>query len=57
MSALETMMPKPQFADLGDVRLAYYEVAPKRITLSIGRKARRLRHSFSNCSGVNCDCS
>jgi pimeloyl-ACP methyl ester carboxylesterase len=30
MSALETMMPKPQYADLGDVRLAYYEVAAKR---------------------------
>jgi len=29
MSALETMMPKPQFADLGDVRLAYYETEAK----------------------------
>ena len=26
MSALETMMPPVQYADLGDVRLAYYEV-------------------------------
>ena len=29
MSALETMMPAPQFADLGEVRLAYYEAGPK----------------------------
>jgi pimeloyl-ACP methyl ester carboxylesterase len=29
MSALETMMPPVQFADLGDVRLAYYEVGPR----------------------------
>src|SRR5580698_9744140 len=29
MSALETMMPTPQFADLGDVRLAYYEAGPR----------------------------
>jgi pimeloyl-ACP methyl ester carboxylesterase len=30
MSALETMMPPPQYADLGEVRLAYYEAGPKR---------------------------
>jgi pimeloyl-ACP methyl ester carboxylesterase len=30
MSALETMMPAPQFADLGDVRLAYYEAGPRK---------------------------
>jgi pimeloyl-ACP methyl ester carboxylesterase len=29
MSALETMMPAPQFAELGDIRLAYYETGPK----------------------------
>ena len=29
MSALETMMPKVQYAELGDVRLAYYEAGPK----------------------------
>ena len=29
MSALETMMPPVQYADLGDVRLAYYETGPK----------------------------
>ena len=28
MSALETMMPAPQVADLGDVKLAYYEAGP-----------------------------
>jgi pimeloyl-ACP methyl ester carboxylesterase len=28
MSALETMMPPPQYADLGDVRLAYFEAGP-----------------------------
>jgi pimeloyl-ACP methyl ester carboxylesterase len=32
MSALETMMPPVQYADLGDVRLAYYEAGPKRGT-------------------------
>ena len=30
MSALETMMPPVQYADLGEVRLAYYEAGPKR---------------------------
>jgi len=29
MSALETMMPPVQYADLADVRLAYYEAGPK----------------------------
>ncbi len=29
MSALETMMPPVQYADLGDVRLAYYEAGPR----------------------------
>ena len=28
MSALETMMPPVKYAELGDVRMAYYEVAP-----------------------------
>lgn len=32
MSALETMMPSAQFADLGEVRLAYYETGPHRGT-------------------------
>jgi pimeloyl-ACP methyl ester carboxylesterase len=32
MSALETMMPSVQYADLGDVRLAYYETGPRRGT-------------------------
>jgi pimeloyl-ACP methyl ester carboxylesterase len=29
MSALETMMPAPQVADLGDVKLTYYEAGPR----------------------------
>jgi pimeloyl-ACP methyl ester carboxylesterase len=29
MSALETMMPPVQYADLGEVRLAYYEAGPR----------------------------
>jgi pimeloyl-ACP methyl ester carboxylesterase len=32
MSALETMMPPVQYADLGEVRMAYYETGPKRGT-------------------------
>ena len=30
MSALETLMPPAQYADLGDVRLAYWESGPRR---------------------------
>jgi len=30
MSALETMLPPVQYADLGEVRLAYYEAGPRR---------------------------
>jgi pimeloyl-ACP methyl ester carboxylesterase len=30
MSALETMMPPVQYAELGDVRMAYYEAGPQR---------------------------
>ncbi|HWA60100.1 MAG TPA: alpha/beta hydrolase [Caulobacteraceae bacterium] len=29
MSALETMMPPVKYADLGDIRMAYYEVGPR----------------------------
>jgi pimeloyl-ACP methyl ester carboxylesterase len=32
MSALETMMPPVQYADLGEVRMAYYEAGPRRGT-------------------------
>ncbi len=32
MSALETMMPPLEYADLGDVRLAYWEAGPRRGT-------------------------
>jgi pimeloyl-ACP methyl ester carboxylesterase len=32
MSALETMLPPVQYADLGEVRMAYYETGPKRGT-------------------------
>ena len=30
MSALETDMPPVQYADLGDIRMAYYEAGPRR---------------------------
>ena len=48
MSALETLMPPAQYADLGDVRLAYWESGPRRgvPTLLPGirhQSARRLR--------------
>jgi len=34
-SALETMMPPPSYADLGEVRLAYYETGPRSATPTI----------------------
>ena len=41
MSALETMMPAPQVADLGDVKLAYYEAGPHQgVHRNAGSKAR-----------------
>jgi pimeloyl-ACP methyl ester carboxylesterase len=35
MSALETMMPPARYADLGEVRLAYYEAGPREKTPTI----------------------